>query len=201
MPVKRRSVIEQKTTCQLFGNIIEMNELENLDLKKGFSFNFENSGNEITLKCSPFSGLEEVFVNDKLVTSKKTYSKNSTHTFEIGESSFSIDLITVSLLKGPIICTLNKNGLPQKRKQIVFKIPETNTDDIKFEPKNDYRKYILCAIIVVIYVAAKIYWELPIESIFFLMGALFISYILIEFIDNYREMEDPIITMEEVEIK
>jgi len=170
-----------------------MSEENSVNLKKGVSFKFEDMGNQINLKSKPFSGLEEVFLNGELISSKKSFSKNSSASFEIGKDVYSLDLRIVSMLKGPIICTLNKNGNPHKKKQIVFKHSEG-----KGELNNgSFLKYTLFALLGILIVVVKIYWNLPFESFYYLLGAVFITY----FVYEYLNQEDPIFLMEEVEIE
>ena len=165
-----------------------MSENSSVNLKKGVSFEFEDAGYKIIFKSSPYSGLEEVFVNGELATSKKSYSKNSTLNFDIEADAYSLVLEVVSMLKGPIICTLNKNGIPQKKKQIVCKLPED---------KGTYKKYAIGALLGIIFVVIKIYWDLPFVSFIYFLGAVFVFFFIFEAL----KQEDPEFLLEDVEIK
>ncbi len=159
---------------------------KSVNLKKGVSFEFEDSGNKITFRSSPFSGLEEVLVNGELVTSKKSYSKISTLEFPIGDDTYAIVIELVSMIKGPIICTLMKNGAVQKKKQIVFKLPDT-----KFSKK----LYAFCALLGAFFVFIQVYFELPLKSYYFFLGTTAV-YFSVYF---YFKQNDPEFFMEELD--
>jgi len=180
-----------------------MNKDENLNLKEGLLFTFDDLDNQIELKCSPYSGLEEVFVNGELVTSKRSYSKNSTVNFDIGKNAYTLNLKTDSLLKGPITCTLSRNGTPQKKKQIVIIPPEIETvpsEKVALK-KSSYKEYVLYFILGILFVIVKIQWELPFVSFFYFIGAVFIFVLIIESRKHYKKPDDPRVIMKDVEIK
>lgn len=87
---------------------------------KGYSFTFDVEDHHINAWFSAISGLEKVFVNGKLVASQRSFSKKSTNQFKIGENEYSTTLQIESLLKGPFVCTLNKNGKDVRRQRLVF---------------------------------------------------------------------------------
>lgn len=160
-----------------------MSEENQIDLKKGISFNFQDDGNQIAFKSSPYSGLEEVFVNGKSITSQKNYSKKSTADFNLDGNAYTIELKVVSMMKGPITCTLKKGDTAIKKKQIVFIKPDNNSSSLTRNPK----KYIFAAIAGILFVFIKIYFELPPESFYYFIGAV----ILFFFVFEYTNQEDP----------
>jgi hypothetical protein len=101
-------------------------EIENMgkekifSIRKGYTFSFEDEGNVIDAWFSTLSGLEKVYVNGELVSSQRNISTNSTNHFKIGVNEYSINLKAVSLLSGPLVCTLSKNGREYKRQKLVF---------------------------------------------------------------------------------
>jgi len=102
-----------------------MNKQKEFSYTKGFSFLFEEGGSEIEAWFSAFSGLEKVFVNGELVSSQRNRSKNSTQIFKIGENEYSTNTQVNSVYKGPIVCTLNKNGEAHKRLKLVYPTART----------------------------------------------------------------------------
>jgi hypothetical protein len=88
----------------------------------GYSFVFESDGHLIEAWCSTLTGAEKIFVDGTLVSEKRSIKKNSHSDFFVdGYSSvFSIDLNVMSLLTGPCICTLLKDGEPIQRQRLVF---------------------------------------------------------------------------------
>ena len=87
---------------------------------KGYSFSFEENGKEIVAWFSALSGLEKVFVDGELIVSQRNLSARSATAFRIGHDEYATNMQAVSLVKGPFICTLNKNGRPHKRQKLVF---------------------------------------------------------------------------------
>jgi hypothetical protein len=87
---------------------------------KGCSFKFEYENHVIRFWYSALTGLEKVYVDDELIASQRTLRTESTIPFKIGGVSFSISIKMHHLMKGPIICTLLKNGIPVGKKQVVF---------------------------------------------------------------------------------
>ena len=103
-----------------------MNEAKSFSLIKGYSFDFTDTDNKIGAWFSCFSGLERVFVNGELISEQRNYSKDTVSNFKIANDEFSVSLEVISLLRGPFICTLSKNGVDIKRKKLVFPKRKTN---------------------------------------------------------------------------
>lgn len=93
-------------------------------LLRGYSFSFEDEGNQIKAWFSALSGLEQVYVNGKLVASQRNFSKKSSNTFSISGNEYSTSMAAISILKGPFVCTLTKNGRVLKRQKLIFPDPE-----------------------------------------------------------------------------
>lgn len=87
---------------------------------KGYSFQFDIDGNEVVAWFSAFSGREKIFVNGKLIASQRNYSTNSTNKFVLNGKEYLTTLKVASLLRGPCVCTLSKEGVAIKRKKLVF---------------------------------------------------------------------------------
>jgi len=169
-----------------------MSDENHVDLKKGISFSFQDDGDQINFKSSPYSGLEEVYVNGKLITSQKNYSKKSSADFELDGNAYTIELEVVSMMKGPINCTLKKGDSAIKKKQIVFIKPDNDSSSITGNPK----KYIFAAIAGMLFAFIKIYLELPFESFYYFIGAVILFFLVFE----YTNQEDPKFLMKEVAI-
>jgi len=136
---------------------------------KGYSFSFEDEGRLIEAWFSAFSGLEKVFVNGELVSSQRNYSKNSTNLFEIGENEYSTSLEVVSLLKGPFICTLRKNGEAYKRKKLIFPRAVANSS------KNPFiLRFLFYILLGLVFGFSKNYFDFPSWSTYIFLAILFI---------------------------
>ncbi|MCF6345208.1 MAG: hypothetical protein L3J00_01920 [Thiomicrorhabdus sp.] len=72
-------------------------------------FMFHENDIKITVKSSVISGLESVYVNDKLMSKKRTFKRNSRHIFHISGIEYQV-LFKTEILKGQIKCTFFKNG-------------------------------------------------------------------------------------------
>lgn len=84
------------------------------------SFLFQQEQYQITMIFSFWSGKIVVSVNDQEVASLKSFSENATLFFTIDEIPYSISLVTKSILKGPMICILRKQGEIIQQKQRSF---------------------------------------------------------------------------------
>ena len=87
---------------------------------KGYTFSFEDDGQSVDAWFSAFSGLEKVFINGKLVSSQRNFSKHSRNNFSIGTNQYHTSLDVTSLFKGPFTCTLFKNDQEIKKQRLVF---------------------------------------------------------------------------------
>jgi hypothetical protein len=98
------------------------NRKSEFSMLKGYSFVFEADGHLVEAWFSSLTGAEKIFVDGALVSKKRNIKRNSQTDFLIeGYSSvYSIDLTIISLLKGPFICTLVKDGVPIQRQRLVF---------------------------------------------------------------------------------
>jgi hypothetical protein len=137
---------------------------------RGYSFHFEDGDVEIEAWFSALSGLEKIHVNGDLVLSRRTFSGNSTNTFNIDGNEYSASLRVIDLLTGPIICTLTKNGLAYKRQRLTFSLlPKRNGK------RSFFRGLIVCivlgALLGVIYGTAKVFWQIP-EVFFYISIAM-----------------------------
>lgn len=87
---------------------------------KGYSFFFKYNNHLIEAWFSMVSGAEKVFVDGKLVSEQRNYKRHSTSSFNIDGDVLSTSLTAVSLLKGPYICTLAKDGIAINKKTLKF---------------------------------------------------------------------------------
>lgn len=77
-------------------------------LLTGIAFRFHDSDNVIVFTCAPFSGKEVVFLNGAVVSTAKSYSKQSLHEFEAARTRYTIELSSTDASKGHIECTLSR---------------------------------------------------------------------------------------------
>ena len=146
-----------------------MSNESNISLTKGFTFSFEDDGNSIDAWFSAFSGLEKVYVNGVLVCSQRNFSRNSKTTFKIGTNEYSIDINAKSLLKGPFICTLNRNGQAYKRQKLLFPKPKKRA-----KISSLLTSFLIFLVVGTLFGLAHSYWQLPSEFIY-----IFIALVLI----------------------
>ena len=81
---------------------------------RGFWFVFHDSGRTIRAWGSAFSGLERVYVDDAVVSEGRNLKREGVHQFTIGGVGYSITFRNSSVLKGPLVCRLEKNRLVVK---------------------------------------------------------------------------------------
>lgn len=154
-----------------------MDKAKPFSFLKGYSFSFEDDGNQIDAWFSAYSGLEKVFVNGQLVSKQRNLSTDSTSTFKLGNHEYSINLNAKSLLKGPFICTLTKDGENYKRQKLVFPLNE--------ERKGKHSialRFLFFIILGVIFGVLISLWQLPKEVSIYALGSLF----LVVFLHNLK---------------
>lgn len=88
----------------------------------GFSFCFHFEGHFIKCWFSMLTGLEKVFVDDILVSINRSYKYKTKNNFLINGESFSTTMNTISILKGPFVCTLLKNNIPILRQRLSYSL-------------------------------------------------------------------------------
>jgi len=76
----------------------------------GYHFYFDIDDDLIHAHGSAKSGKESIYVNDKLVTSKRSFRRKSCHTFKIANCNYEIEFYMANLSTGELHCTLIKNG-------------------------------------------------------------------------------------------
>jgi len=78
--------------------------------KLGYKFYFQDGDNQIACFGSYFTGKEEVFINDELVSDKRNQKVASAHLFKHGEDDFKVTFEMRNILTGRLECSLYKNG-------------------------------------------------------------------------------------------
>lgn len=61
---------------------------------------FEHLGREITLVFSLYSGKEQVYVDNQLVSERRNWRFKSVHAFNVGGVSYALEVTTIKSLKG-----------------------------------------------------------------------------------------------------
>jgi hypothetical protein len=77
----------------------------------GFWFVFHDGGRTIRAWGSTFSGLERIYVDNAIVSEGRNLKREGIHQFSIDGVGYSITFRASSVLKGPLVCRLEKNGL------------------------------------------------------------------------------------------
>jgi hypothetical protein len=87
---------------------------ETVNYKDGFSFDFEDASNKISVHCSSVSGKESIFFNGDLIASKRSFRRKSSMNFNIGKDAYEVEFHVIDMLKGETHCTLIKNDVHVK---------------------------------------------------------------------------------------
>ena len=98
-----------------------MRERKQFSIKDGYSFVFDDEGNKISAWFSAFSGHEKIYLNAELISEQRNLSTRSSRTFRVGPNEYSINMEAVSVLLGPYVCTLYKNGKAFKRQKLCLR--------------------------------------------------------------------------------
>jgi hypothetical protein len=81
-----------------------------LNTKKfGYKFYFQDGDNQIACFGNYFTGKEEVYINDDLISSKRSQAIRSKHKFEFAGTRYQIVFEMKSILSGRLVCTFYKN--------------------------------------------------------------------------------------------
>jgi hypothetical protein len=78
---------------------------------RGFWFVFHDGGRAIRAWGSAFSGLERIYLDNAIVSEGRNLKREGIHQFSIDGVGYSITFRTSNVLKGPLVCRLEKNGL------------------------------------------------------------------------------------------
>lgn len=89
-------------------------------IKDGFWFVFRSGNHFIRAWGSSATGMERVYVDENLVSERRTVSKDSVHSFSVGGEDYAIAFKTTSILKGDLQCRLFKNGTVIKAYMLKF---------------------------------------------------------------------------------
>lgn len=158
---------------------------------KGYTFSFKEEGTLIEAWFSALSGLEKVYVNGELVSSQRNIATDSTNSFSVGANEYSTNLKVVSLLKGPLVCTLIKNGKEHMRQRLIFSKANKSSKGLPFIARFSF--FILLG---ALFGVARSYWQLPIESIYIFILLLF-AIVFIYYLKSYNG-EEPVIEEENI---
>ena len=153
-----------------------MNNEKVFSFTKGYTFSFEDEGKKIDAWFSALSGLEKVFVDGKLVSSKRNLSFNSSSVFKIGDQEYSINMRAVSLIKGPFVCALHRNGKEFKRQKLVFPRAQSKTRRFPF-----FARFLFYIAVGGIFGFAWSYWRLPIGLLYLFVAVVFVVVFLYSF--------------------
>ena len=159
--------------------------------RKGYTFSFEEEGNAIDAWFSAFSGLEKVYLNGELVCCQRNLSTDSTNSFYIGAKEYSTNLNAVSVLKGPFVCTLSKNGKEYKRQKLVFLNSNSSLKDLHYISRMSFFIALGTS-----FGFAYSYWQLPKESMFVFLVIL--SVMVFAYHLKNQKRTTPVIEHEEI---
>jgi len=74
--------------------------------KLGYLFYFQLGDNQLACYGSYFAGKEEVYLNDDLISSKRSFGFKSTHAIDIDRKKYDISYQIVNPLSGKVTCSL-----------------------------------------------------------------------------------------------
>jgi hypothetical protein len=83
---------------------------ENVTVRNGYWFYFNDDGLKITAFGSGISGKEIIFVGEEIVSSKRALKIHSKHTFTHLQAEYEIEFLITNYLTGELECILRKNG-------------------------------------------------------------------------------------------
>jgi hypothetical protein len=91
--------------------------------KLGYKFYFQDGDNQIACFGSFFTGKEEIYINDDLVSTKRSIGVKSEHKFEFAGNVYHVEYFMKNILSGRLQCSLVKNQqLIQVQEQVSLSI-------------------------------------------------------------------------------
>lgn len=87
----------------------ELNK-EKVSLKHGYWFYFDHEGTQIAAHGSALSGQETVFMDGEVASTKRSFSRKSTHDFQYQGHNYQVVFFMESMLTGTLSCSLYKEG-------------------------------------------------------------------------------------------
>ncbi|MFT7560557.1 MAG: hypothetical protein ACI93R_002478 [Flavobacteriales bacterium] len=109
-----------------------MNNLSNntVTLKKGYWFFFEDNGTKFAAQGSIWSGKETIYADDEIVSSKRSFSRSSIHSFELNGHAYSVKFHMSNILTGALECQVTRDGLDFYTQNLAYipSSPTTNFD-------------------------------------------------------------------------
>ena len=96
--------------------------------KLGYKFYFQDGDDQIACFGSYFTGKEEVYINDELVSEKRSINVTSTHQFELSGNRFNVKFEMHNILTGRLECSLfkNKKLIKSYEQSSLFNNPKTS---------------------------------------------------------------------------
>ena len=83
---------------------------EHVTVRNGYWFYFDDNGLKITAFGSGVSGKEIIYVEDDIVSSKRSIKTSSKHQFTYGNNVYEVELRVTNYWVGELECVLSKNG-------------------------------------------------------------------------------------------
>lgn len=85
--------------------------------KFGYKFYFQDGDDQIACFGNYFTGKEEVYINDELVSSKRSMGVKSQHQFEFAGTRYQVVFEMKNILSGRLECTFYKNKQPVEQQE------------------------------------------------------------------------------------
>lgn len=91
--------------------------------KLGYKFYFQDGDNQIACFGSFFTGKEEIYINDDLMSTKRSIGVKSEHTFEFAGNVYQVEYFMKNILSGRLQCSFVKNQqLIQVQEQVSLSV-------------------------------------------------------------------------------
>jgi len=79
--------------------------------KSGYNFYFQEGDNQIACFGSFFTGKEEVYIDDDLVSTKRSFGFKSVHQFELQGTQYRVIYDLINPITGKVECSLLKGRM------------------------------------------------------------------------------------------
>ncbi|MCL1147474.1 hypothetical protein AB4298_06370 [Shewanella sp. 10N.261.52.F9] len=85
-------------------------QMEQVTISNGYWYYFNDQDVRITAHGSGYSGKETIYLNDEVITEKRSFGMRSSHQFCHLGSDYEVRFKVTSLFKGTVECSLYRSG-------------------------------------------------------------------------------------------
>jgi hypothetical protein len=83
-------------------------------------FYFDVDENTIALQCSAWSGLENYYINDELISSQRSWRRKGKHCFDYEDHHYCVQFHVSNMITGRVSCSLSRDGVDLGSEELAY---------------------------------------------------------------------------------